>query len=328
MTVAFVKAAGTDGLLEARGPRRAPRAARRARRAVAAAPTYEITWLESDIDVGAVKLYLTAGAPSTSGEDEEGMLRASARSSPPTSALPLRAGVNRGHVFTGDIGAVDAAHLRRHGRRRQPRRAADRRAQAGEMLHGRRARARAHDVPTEVEPLLVKGKEQAILAQRVLEPTGVARAGGRHPAARRPRAGARQLAQRSTPPGCGSSGSSSSSASRASASRASCRAADARARLPAARAAGEHYATAEPYSRGGPLLRPLVGIPDTRDATSRTARAVRRGRDAGSRAVAAAARRTVRRRGAADAETDEIDRAAEPRPAARGRRRRSWSGCC
>ena len=69
-----------------------------------ACDTYGLTWLESDIDVGAVKLYLTGGAPSSSGDDEEGMVRALRDVIAACPGLPLRAGVNRGHVFTGDIG--------------------------------------------------------------------------------------------------------------------------------------------------------------------------------------------------------------------------------
>ena len=70
--------------------------------------TYGLTWLESDIDVDAVKLYLTGGAPSRTGEDEEAMLRALRDVVAADVGLSLRAGVNRGHVFTGDIGSATA----------------------------------------------------------------------------------------------------------------------------------------------------------------------------------------------------------------------------
>ena len=87
VTVAFVKLSGTDELIAAEGPAAcssvSTRSQRRSRRAC---ETYGLTWLESDIDVGALKLYLTGGAPSSSGQDEEGMLRALLESSRPTSA--------------------------------------------------------------------------------------------------------------------------------------------------------------------------------------------------------------------------------------------------
>jgi class 3 adenylate cyclase/tetratricopeptide (TPR) repeat protein len=106
VTVAFLKLSETDTVLASEGPEglltRIDRVAQAAGRACEA---YGITWLESDIDVGALKLYLTAGAPSTSGDDEEGMLRGLRDVIAACPGLTLRAGVNRGHVFTGDIGA-------------------------------------------------------------------------------------------------------------------------------------------------------------------------------------------------------------------------------
>ena len=140
-----------------------------------ACPAYDVTWLESDIDVGAIKIYLTAGAPFSSGEDEEGMLRALREILAADTSLPLRAGVTRGHVFTGDIGASsrrtyavmgDAVNL-------AARLAA--RAQPGELLTTSDVLERARtEYGTEVEPLLVKGKEMAILAQRVVSRSGCA----------------------------------------------------------------------------------------------------------------------------------------------------------
>ena len=119
VTVSFLKLSGTDAAIED-----GTLLAMLDELAVAvgqACETYGLTWLESDIDVGAVKLYLTGGAPSSSGDDEEGMVRALRDVIAACPDLPLRAGVNRGHVFTGDIGNPAPPHLRRDGRRRQPR---------------------------------------------------------------------------------------------------------------------------------------------------------------------------------------------------------------
>ncbi|HEX7222347.1 MAG TPA: adenylate/guanylate cyclase domain-containing protein, partial [Candidatus Limnocylindrales bacterium] len=105
VSVAFVKITGVDDMLAEIGPWGFLAGLDEIAAAVErACETYGVTWLESDIDVGAVKLYLTAGAPSTTGDDAEGMLRA-LRDVIDASPLPLRAGVNRGHVFTGDIGS-------------------------------------------------------------------------------------------------------------------------------------------------------------------------------------------------------------------------------
>ena len=64
-----------------------------------------LTWLESDIDVSGGKLYLVGGAPSSTGADEERMLRALRAVLGSYQGLVLRAGVNRGPAFCGDIGA-------------------------------------------------------------------------------------------------------------------------------------------------------------------------------------------------------------------------------
>ena len=102
MTVAFLKLSGTDAAIES-----GALLSMLDELSVAvgrACETYGLTWLESDIDVGAVELYLTGGAPSRSGEDEEGMVLALRDVIAARPGLPLRAGVHRGHVFTGDIG--------------------------------------------------------------------------------------------------------------------------------------------------------------------------------------------------------------------------------
>ncbi len=76
VTVAFVKLSGTDDLIAAAGPEALLEPLDALAAVVGrACAAYGITWLESDIDVGAVKLYLTAGAPSSTGDDAEGMVR-------------------------------------------------------------------------------------------------------------------------------------------------------------------------------------------------------------------------------------------------------------
>ena len=166
VTVAFLKIPGTDDLLAAEGEdallARLDAVAEEVGRACA---RYGITWLESDIDVGAVKLYLTAGAPATTGDDEEGMLRALRDVLAACPGLGLRAGVNRGAVFTGDIGARsrrtyavmgDPVNLAARLTARAP---VDGIMSTAEVLD--RAGTIFH---TETEPLLLKGKEQAVIA--------------------------------------------------------------------------------------------------------------------------------------------------------------------
>ena len=169
VTVSFLKFSGSDEVIAHEGPEALLARLDELGGAVGAATErYGLTWLESDIDVNAGKLYLTAGAPASSGRDEEGMLRALRDVLDAGLALPLRAGVNRGAVFTGDIGAAsrrtyavmgDAVNLaaRLTGR-----------AGAGEILATADVLERASTrFATEQQPFLVKGKERAITAHRV-----------------------------------------------------------------------------------------------------------------------------------------------------------------
>ena len=169
VTVSFLKIPATDELLAAEGEDALlARLDRVATEVGLACTRYGITWLESDIDVGAVKLYLTAGAPATTGDDEEGMLRALRDVLAALPDIELRAGVNRGPVFTGDIGAPsrrtyavmgDPVNLAARLTARAPGRGimatADVLDRAGTVYH------------TETEPLLLKGKEQAVIAHVV-----------------------------------------------------------------------------------------------------------------------------------------------------------------
>jgi class 3 adenylate cyclase/tetratricopeptide (TPR) repeat protein len=175
VSVAFIKLAGSDAVLEERGPDELLRLLDEVAAAVErACETYGVTWLESDIDVGAVKLYLTAGAPSSTGDDAEGLLRALRDVIDGCPGVSLHAGVHRGHVFTGDIGSPsrrtyavmgDTVNL-----------AARLAAQAGdrEILATSDVLDAARTLyASEREPLLVKGKERAVMAHHVGRPTGV-----------------------------------------------------------------------------------------------------------------------------------------------------------
>jgi class 3 adenylate cyclase/tetratricopeptide (TPR) repeat protein len=103
-TVAFVKFSGTDSLVQDDPDLAAARIAELGRIVGEAADAYDITWLESDIDVNGGKLYLVAGAPTSRGDEEERMLLALRRVIDAEPELTVRAGVNRGHIFAGLIG--------------------------------------------------------------------------------------------------------------------------------------------------------------------------------------------------------------------------------
>jgi class 3 adenylate cyclase/tetratricopeptide (TPR) repeat protein len=174
VTVAFLKFSDTDGILEREGSE-ALGAKLQALATVVGdtCSTYGVTWLESDIDRGAGKFYLTAGAPSSSGSDEEAMLRVLRAVIDAGEGPPLRAGVNRGHVFAGDIGATsrrtyavmgDAVNL---AARLCSRAEVGHILSTGDVLDRSGAR-----FETERQPFLVKGKERPITAYRVGSITG------------------------------------------------------------------------------------------------------------------------------------------------------------
>jgi class 3 adenylate cyclase len=175
VTVAFLKLSETDVVVERHG---ADALADRLQALGAAVDDacsrFGATWLESDIDRGAVKLYLTAGAPSSTGSDEEAMLRTLRGVLDAGLEMPLQAGVNRGHVFSGDVGASarrtyavmgDAVNLaaRLCGRAEPGQILA-----TGDVLDRSRAR-----FETERQPFLLKGKERSVMAYRVGRQIGI-----------------------------------------------------------------------------------------------------------------------------------------------------------
>ena len=74
--MAFLKYAGIDDVIAPRAPAAVGEQLEALGRWSAGCDELDITWLESDIDVDGGKIYLTAGAPASPGDDEERMLRA------------------------------------------------------------------------------------------------------------------------------------------------------------------------------------------------------------------------------------------------------------
>jgi class 3 adenylate cyclase/tetratricopeptide (TPR) repeat protein len=107
VTIAFVHFGGTDALLSSAGPLEVLNRLNDLIRAIqTAASEHGICFLGTDIDSDGGKIILTSGAPESSGNDEERMLRAVRAIADARYGLELRIGVNRGHVFAGDVGAT------------------------------------------------------------------------------------------------------------------------------------------------------------------------------------------------------------------------------
>ena len=105
--VGFVKFTGVDDLLDSEGPERTAEALDTVIRTVQAAASAEsVTFLASDVDAGGGKIILTAGVPVAREDDEGRLLRAVRTVADAALPLTIRIGVNRGHVFAGDVGTV------------------------------------------------------------------------------------------------------------------------------------------------------------------------------------------------------------------------------
>jgi class 3 adenylate cyclase/tetratricopeptide (TPR) repeat protein len=104
-TVAFVHFEGTDALIQEHGLQGATDALDELVRAVQEAVDEQgVCFLGSDVDADGGKLILTAGVPRVLGDDEERMLLALRRIVGREYGVSVKIGVNRGAVFSGDVG--------------------------------------------------------------------------------------------------------------------------------------------------------------------------------------------------------------------------------
>jgi len=105
-TIGFLKFKGVDALLAAEGPEAiGQKLDDLVRRVQDAASTENVTFLASDIDADGGKIILAAGVPTSQHDDEGRMLRAARQILDSDLSLSVRIGVNRGHVFAGDVGS-------------------------------------------------------------------------------------------------------------------------------------------------------------------------------------------------------------------------------
>lgn len=175
-TICFVKFKGVDRLLEDEGPERVGIALNQLVSSVQeAADEQKVTFLASDIDADGGKLILSAGVPISRDDDEGRMLRFARSTLDHDLELSIRIGVNRGHVFSGDVGNEfrhtytvmgDSVNL-----------AARLMAAAspGELYASPAVLDRSSTLfRTEaLEPFQVKGKEEPVQAYAVHEETGI-----------------------------------------------------------------------------------------------------------------------------------------------------------
>lgn len=170
VTIAFIHFDGLDELLNEQGPYNTAQhldvLVRDVQRAV---DRHGVSFLASDIDRDGGKIILTAGAPASSGNDEERMLLALREIVDGERRIPIRVGVNRGHVFAGDIGPFyrrtytvmgDAVNLSARLMAK---------ATAGQILSTEGVLELSHTAfaSEPMEPFTVKGKARPIRASQV-----------------------------------------------------------------------------------------------------------------------------------------------------------------
>ena len=105
LAVAFVEISGVDELVQRSGPGGTALALDATVRAVQrACARHGVTFLESDISADGVKLLLIAGAPASTGRDDDAMLLAMREVMDAPHVPNLRIGVNTGNVFVAVFG--------------------------------------------------------------------------------------------------------------------------------------------------------------------------------------------------------------------------------
>ena len=173
-TIAFICFKHTDEVIARQGPERIGNLLQDlADTTAAAVARHGVHWLSSDVYGDGGKLILAGGVPTAGVNDDEHLVRAVRDVIDATEDLELRAGVNRGVVFVGNLGSEarrtytvmgDAVNLAARLMQR---------AGPGEMVVSQAvlARCRSRLSLTRMEPFLVKGKEAMIDAAVVHDVT-------------------------------------------------------------------------------------------------------------------------------------------------------------
>ena len=199
ITAAFIDLMDTDRLLEELGPEALARGLDERMRSIQeAALRYDVPFYETDVGKSSVKALLTAGAPSSTGHDEERMLRDLREIMDQPGIVPMRIGVNTGKVFTGDFGPPYRRAYRVFGDAINTAARVMSKADAGQILSTEIVLNRSRTIfeTTPIPPFAAKGKSEPVKASIVGPAVGVKES---HHAARRSSAGRRSSRSSSTP---------------------------------------------------------------------------------------------------------------------------------
>jgi class 3 adenylate cyclase/tetratricopeptide (TPR) repeat protein len=174
-TVGFVKFQGVDALMESSGPEGVAESLHEVVSVVQhAVDAAGVTLLGSDLDKDGGKLILVTGVPATQGDDDGRMLRALRDILEANTRLPVRVGVNRGHVFAGEVGAAHRATFTVMGDTVNLAARLMSTAGTGEMYVTPEVldRSRTLFTTTALEPFFVRGKSMPVQAYSVGEEIG------------------------------------------------------------------------------------------------------------------------------------------------------------
>lgn len=170
VTAAFFDLMDTDEILDRLGPAAFAAALdERIRSIEDAAARYQVPFNVSDVSKGAIKVLLTAGAPSSTGHDEEQTLRLVREVMEEPGVIPMRAGVHSGRVFTGDFGPPYRRTYAVLGDAINTAARVMAAAGAGEILATEDvlSRSRTTFETTPIEPIQAKGKAEPVRASLV-----------------------------------------------------------------------------------------------------------------------------------------------------------------
>jgi class 3 adenylate cyclase/tetratricopeptide (TPR) repeat protein len=170
ITATFFDLMETDELLARLGPKAFAEALDQRVRAIQeAAVRYEVPFNATDVSKGAIKILLSAGAPSTTGHDEEQTLRLVREVMDQPGVIPLRVGINSGRVFTGDFGPPYRRTYAVLGDAINTAARVMARAEAGQVLATEQVldRSRTLFQATPIEPFQAKGKAEPVRASLV-----------------------------------------------------------------------------------------------------------------------------------------------------------------
>lgn len=134
---------------------------------------HQVTFLSSDIAPSGAKLILAAGAPLTSGQDEDGLLQTALAVTAIDTPFDVRVGAQRGRVFAGFLGADQRRAYTVMG---DPVNTAARLlgpAQPGQVIASAALLDSTYTIydAEDLPPFMVKGKSEPLHARRVLAVT-------------------------------------------------------------------------------------------------------------------------------------------------------------